>query len=37
MLGIEGSRGNIGILKVSNRVCVSLSREKMGLYIFDNA
>eukprot|EP01018_Ginkgo_biloba_P024577 Gb_08232 [translate_table: standard] len=35
-IGIGGSRGNIGFLKVSNRVCVALSRAKMGLYIFGN-
>ncbi|XP_057868055.2 uncharacterized protein LOC131075241 isoform X1 [Cryptomeria japonica] len=37
MYGVGGSKGNIGFLKVSNRVCVALSRAKMGLYIFGNA
>jgi len=37
MLGIGGSRGNIGFLKIVNRVCVALSRAKTGLYIFGNA
>ncbi|GLJ17597.1 hypothetical protein SUGI_0306460 [Cryptomeria japonica] len=37
IIGVGGSKGNIGFLKVSNRVCVALSRAKMGLYIFGNA
>jgi len=36
-LGIGGSKGNIGFLKVANRVCVALSRAKTGLYILGNA
>lgn len=29
--------GKIGFLKIENRVCVALSRARMGLYIFGNA
>ena len=29
--------GNIGFLKISNRICVALSRARNGLYIFGNA
>lgn len=28
---------NIGFLKISNRVCVALSRARMGLFIFGNS
>lgn len=28
---------NIGFLKISNRVCVALSRAREGLYIFGNS
>lgn len=28
---------DIGFLKVSNRVCVALSRARLGLYIFGSA
>ncbi|KAH9330791.1 hypothetical protein KI387_002899, partial [Taxus chinensis] len=37
MIGVGGSKGNIGFLKIANRVCVALSRAKKGLYIFGNA
>ncbi|KAI8367542.1 P-loop containing nucleoside triphosphate hydrolase protein [Radiomyces spectabilis] len=33
----SNSAGQIGFLKVSNRVCVSLSRAKHGMYILGNA
>lgn len=29
--------GNIGFLDISNRVCVALSRAKLGFYLFGNA
>lgn len=30
-------QGDIGFLKVSNRVCVALSRAKIGFYMIGNA
>ncbi|ORY97819.1 P-loop containing nucleoside triphosphate hydrolase protein [Syncephalastrum racemosum] len=33
----SNTSGTIGFLKVPNRVCVSLSRAKHGMYIFGNA
>ncbi|CDW86153.1 UNKNOWN [Stylonychia lemnae] len=33
----SNSQNNIGYLKVSNRVCVALSRAKHGMYIFGNS
>jgi helicase required for RNAi-mediated heterochromatin assembly 1 len=33
----SNKRNAIGFLKVSNRVCVALSRAKQGFYIFGNA
>ena len=32
----SNSDGNIGFLKIENRICVSLSRAKMGLYVIGN-
>ena len=32
----SNSEGEIGFLKIENRVCVALSRAKMGLYIIGN-
>ena len=33
----SNNRDNIGFLKISNRVCVALSRARLGMYIFGNA
>jgi superfamily I DNA and/or RNA helicase len=33
----SNSFNNIGFLKISNRVCVALSRAKHGLFIFGNS
>lgn len=33
----SNSKGEIGFLKTSNRICVALSRAKYGLYIIGNA
>ncbi len=30
-------KGDIGFLKVTNRVCVALSRAKIGFYMIGNA
>ena len=32
----SNSEGSIGFLKIENRICVSLSRAKMGLYVIGN-
>ena len=32
----SNSDGNIGFLKIANRVCVSLSRARMGFYVIGN-
>lgn len=32
----SNEKGNVGFLKVENRVCVALSRAKYGLYIMGN-
>jgi len=33
----SNNKNSIGYLKVSNRVCVALSRAKHGMYIFGNS
>jgi helicase required for RNAi-mediated heterochromatin assembly 1 len=33
----SNEQGNIGFLEVTNRVCVALSRARLGFYIFGNA
>lgn len=33
----SNNQDNIGFLKISNRICVALSRARLGMYIFGNA
>ena len=33
----SNAKNNIGYLKISNRVCVALSRAKHGMFIFGNS
>lgn len=32
----SNEKGNVGFLKMENRICVALSRAKYGLYIMGN-
>lgn len=32
----SNEKGNVGFLKTENRICVALSRAKLGLYIMGN-